>query len=97
MGKFKKMMKHSYLLERVDYMDTAKELVNQYGLKSKIKMGTGKNFGEYIPETDTVPKELKTAVPEATVGKAGKAPTGALNLYHVFTIAGGAAANTSTA
>ena len=32
MGKFKKMMKHSFLLERVDYMDTAKELVNQYGL-----------------------------------------------------------------
>ena len=54
MGKFKKMMKHSFLLERVDYMDTAKELVNQYGLKSKIKMGTGKNFGEYIPETDTI-------------------------------------------
>ena len=54
MGKFKKMMTHSFLLERVDYMDSAKQLVKQYGLKSKIKMGTGKNFGEYIPETDTI-------------------------------------------
>jgi len=54
MGKFKKMMTHSFLLERVDYMDLAKQLVKQYGLKSKIKMGSGKNFGEYIPETDTI-------------------------------------------
>ena len=54
MGKFKKMMTHSFLLERVDYMDSAKQLVKQYGLKSNIKMGTGKNFGEYIPETDTI-------------------------------------------
>ena len=54
MGKFKKMMKHSFLLERVDYQQTAEELVRQYGLKSKVKIGTGKNFGEYIPETDTI-------------------------------------------
>ena len=54
MGKFKKMMTHSFLLERVDYIDSAKQLVKQYGLKSNIKMGTGKNFGEYIPETDTI-------------------------------------------
>ena len=54
MGKFKKMMTHSFLWERVDYMDSAKQLVKQYGLKSNIKMGTGKNFGEYIPETDTI-------------------------------------------
>ena len=54
MGKFKKIMTHSFLLERVDYMDSAKQLVKQYGLKSNIKMGTGKNFGEYIPETDTI-------------------------------------------
>ena len=54
MGKFKKMMTHSFLLERVDYMDSAKQLVKQYGLKSNIKMGTGQNFGEYIPETDTI-------------------------------------------
>ena len=42
------------LLERVDYMQIAKTLVDSYGLKSKIKMGTGKNFGEYVPETDTI-------------------------------------------
>ena len=50
---YKKAMKN-ILLERVDYTDTAKELVKQYNLKSKIKMGTGKNYGEYIPETDTI-------------------------------------------
>ena len=54
MGKFKKMMKSSFLLERVDYMETAKELVKKYKLKSKVKMGSGKNFGEYVPETDTI-------------------------------------------
>ena len=54
MGKFKKMMKSSFLLERVDYQQTAEELVKQYGLKSKVKIGTGKNYGEYIPETDTI-------------------------------------------
>ena len=42
------------LLERVDYQDTAEEIVRQYNLKSKVKMGSGKNFGEYIPETDTI-------------------------------------------
>ena len=30
------------------------ELVRQYGLKSKIKMGRGKDFGEYVLETDTI-------------------------------------------
>ena len=48
------MIKLKPLLERVDYQDTASELIKQYGLKSKIKIGTGKNFGEYIPETDTI-------------------------------------------
>ena len=54
MGKFKKMMKSSFLLERIDYMDTAKQMVKKYKLKSKVRMGSGKNFGEYIPETDTI-------------------------------------------
>ena len=49
-----KMIKLKSLLERVDYDDTARQLVKQYGLKSKIKIGSGKNFGEYIPETDTI-------------------------------------------
>ena len=42
------------LLERIDYQDTAAELVKQYNLKSKIKIGSGKDFGEYVPETDTI-------------------------------------------
>ena len=50
---YKKIMKN-ILLERVDYMDSAKQLVKQYGLNSKIQFGSGKNFGEYIPETDTI-------------------------------------------
>ena len=54
MGKFKKMMESSLLLERIDYYEIANQLIKQYGLKSKIKMGTGKNYGEYIPETDTI-------------------------------------------
>tara|TARA_A100001201_G_scaffold102222_1_gene87780 strand:+ start:288 stop:674 length:387 start_codon:yes stop_codon:yes gene_type:complete len=54
MGKFRKMMESSFLIERIDYVDTAKQLIKQYGLKSKVKVGTGKNFGEYVPETDTI-------------------------------------------
>ena len=54
MGKFKKMMKSSFLLERIDYMDTAKQMVKKYKLRSKVRIGSGKNFGEYIPETDTI-------------------------------------------
>ena len=54
MGKFKRLMEVSFLKERVDYVDTAKQLIKKYKLKSKIKMGRGKNFGEYIPETDTI-------------------------------------------
>ena len=42
------------LLERVDYNQIANTLIKQYGLKSKIKMGSSKNFGEYVPETDTI-------------------------------------------
>ena len=42
------------LLERIDYNEVARTIVDAYGLKSKIKMGTGKNFGEYIPEKDTI-------------------------------------------
>ena len=54
MGKFRKMMAHSFLLERMDYFDTAQQLIKHYKLKSNIKFGRGKNFGEYIPETDTI-------------------------------------------
>ena len=55
MGKFRKMMEHSFLIsERIDYLDLAQTIVKQYGLKSKVKFGSGKDFGEYVPETDTV-------------------------------------------
>ena len=52
--KSKIQVKEGVILERMDFMDTAKQLLKHYGLKSKIKMGTGKNFGEYVPETDTI-------------------------------------------
>ena len=42
------------LVERVDYHELASHLVDSYGLKSKIKFGTGKTFGEYIPEKDLI-------------------------------------------
>ena len=42
------------LIERVDFHQIATELVKKYKLKSKVKIGSGKNFGEYIPETDTI-------------------------------------------
>jgi len=63
MGKFKRMMEVSFLMERIDYQDTASQLVKQYGLKSKIKFGSGKDFGEYIPETDTI--TLRKSYPNA--------------------------------
>ncbi len=52
--KSKIQVKESILHERIDYVDTAKQLVKKYNLKSKVKMGSGKNFGEYVPETDTI-------------------------------------------
>jgi|TARA_R100000030_G_scaffold1663_6_gene1480 hypothetical protein len=52
-SKYKKVM-NNVLLERIDYLDTAETLIKQYGLKSKVKFGSGKDFGEYVPETDTV-------------------------------------------
>jgi len=52
-SKYSKAMKYS-LLERIDYLDTAETIIKQYGLKSKVKFGGGKDFGEYVPETDTV-------------------------------------------
>ena len=54
MGKFKKMMGSSFLKERMDYLETAKQLVKKYNLRSKVKITSGKNSGEYVPETDTI-------------------------------------------
>ena len=42
------------LVERIDYHELATQLVNSYNLKSKVKFGTGKTFGEYIPEKDLI-------------------------------------------
>ena len=54
MASFYKKAMGYLLLERIDYQDIASQLVKQYGLKSKVKFGSGKDFGEYVPETDTV-------------------------------------------
>ena len=48
------MIKLKSLLERIDYQDSASELIKQYGLKSKLKIGSGKEYGEYVPERDTI-------------------------------------------
>ena len=52
-SRYRKVM-NNLLLERIDYLDLATTLVKQYGLKSKVKFGSGKDMGEYVPETDTV-------------------------------------------
>ena len=42
------------LLERIDYLETAKSIVKKYKLKSKVKFGSKHDYGDYIPETDTI-------------------------------------------
>tara|TARA_B100000424_G_scaffold243438_1_gene213020 strand:+ start:202 stop:588 length:387 start_codon:yes stop_codon:yes gene_type:complete len=42
------------LMERVDYLDTAKQLIKKYKLRSKVKFGAVHDYGDYIPETDTI-------------------------------------------
>ena len=42
------------LMERIDYLDTAKQLIKKYKLKSKVKFGRKHDYGDYIPETDTI-------------------------------------------
>ena len=42
------------ITERIDFHHIATEMVKKYNLKSKVKFGEGSNFGEYIPETDTI-------------------------------------------
>ena len=42
------------LLERIDYLETAKSIVKKYKLKSKVKFGAIHDYGDYIPETDTI-------------------------------------------
>ena len=42
------------LKERIDYQDTASQIVKSYKLKSKIKFGVGKNKGDYEWKSDTI-------------------------------------------
>ena len=42
------------ITERTDFQYVASELVKNYGLKSKVKFGTGSEFADYVPETDTI-------------------------------------------
>ena len=42
------------LIERIDYLETAKSIVKKYKLKSKVKFGAKHDYGDYIPETDTI-------------------------------------------
>ena len=42
------------LTERTDFQYIASELVKKYGLKSKVEFGTGKQYADYVPETDTI-------------------------------------------
>ena len=48
------MLKLKPLLERVDFQDTASQIVKSYGLKSKIKFTRGKDKGDYDWVTDTI-------------------------------------------
>ena len=42
------------LNERIDFQDTASQIVKSYKLKSKIKFGVGKNKGDYEWKSDTI-------------------------------------------
>ena len=42
------------LLERMDLLDTAQQLVKKYGLKSKVKFTRGQNMADYDWVTDTI-------------------------------------------
>ena len=42
------------LIERIDYLHIATEIVKAYGLKSKVRFAGGNTLAEYVPETDTI-------------------------------------------
>ena len=42
------------ITERTDFQYIASELVKNYGLRSKVKFGTGNQYADYVPETDTI-------------------------------------------
>ncbi|HJO28663.1 MAG TPA: hypothetical protein QF708_04600 [Candidatus Poseidoniia archaeon] len=41
-------------MERIDYLTVAAGIVKKYGLKSKVKFGSGKDFADYKPDEDTI-------------------------------------------
>lgn len=42
------------ITERTDFQYIASEMVKDYGLRSKVKFGTGSQYADYVPETDTI-------------------------------------------
>jgi len=48
------MLKLKPLLERIDYQDTASEIVKSYKLKSKVKITSGRDKGDYEWKSDTI-------------------------------------------
>ena len=44
----------SLLTERVDYKDTASQIVKSYKLKSKVKITSGRDKGDYEWRSDTI-------------------------------------------
>ena len=42
------------LVERIDYLDTAEQLVKKYKLKSKVKFVSSNNHGDYDWESDEI-------------------------------------------
>ena len=42
------------ITERTDFQYIASEMVKNYGLRSKVKFGTGSQYADYVPETDTI-------------------------------------------
>jgi len=50
----KKYSVESRLVERIDYLHIATEIVKAYGLRSRVRFAGGKSMAEYVPETDTI-------------------------------------------
>ena len=50
----KKVIKLKPLWERIDFQDTASQIVKSYGLKSKIKFTSGSNKADYDWMTETI-------------------------------------------
>ena len=48
------VIKLKSLLERIDFQDTASQIVKSYGLRSKIKFTSGSNKADYNWMTDTI-------------------------------------------